>query len=837
MVMRNQPVRSEATGGQHHRSGARHPGTLALLFAALLLAAASLGQTPAAPQPAGDPRADRLLVVDCLLPGQIRHLGQRTVYVSPRRPARLPARDCEIRGGEYVAYDRADLRSALTAWLPLAEQGDFEAQVIVGEMYERGMGVAADFASALAWYRRAADAGNRRAQINLGYLYERGLGVPADAAIALDWYRRAAGREVAILLDPPRAPGPPAAPAAGAAPVVDGAGSEQLQARTRELEAALEQLRSELAASRRELDDSQQQLAASRSQAEAAQQQMARSRAQLEASRAELEAARSSAAVADSRAAEAQRTLESAERTGTDRSNEVAALQQELERRSREAAVIEQELAAARTENNRRQQELAQTRTESAAARAAAGEERSRLALTAARLAESERQLAAQRAATDRLGRELGATAALASTRQQQAGDIERRLTQAEAEAAARRQEAERLGRALSSAEATAAAQQARLEELQRSVAAGLLAGPEIALVMPELKQTRDIVPVARAAGGEAQVVGRVTAPAGVVAVTVNEQPVKPNDLGVFSLVIPLAATEAPVSIVAVDRQGKRSELRFLLRGDTVRPPAADRTAASGSRALAASVDFGSYHALIIGNNDYRHLPDLASPINDATELARLLERRYGFRTTVLQNADRYQILSALNTLRESLTAKDNLLVFYAGHGELDEVNQRGHWLPVDAERDSTANWIPSTAVTDILNIMRAKQILLVVDSCYAGALTRSSVARLRTGMTADEQLHWFRTMASKRSRTVLTSGGIAPVLDAGAGRHSVFAKALLEVLEASQDTLDGQRLYREVAARVAYAAANLRFEQVPEYAPIRHAGHEAGEFFLIPRS
>ena len=66
-------------------------------------------------------------------------------------------------------------------------------------------------------------------------------------------------------------------------------------------------------------------------------------------------------------------------------------------------------------------------------------------------------------------------------------------------------------------------------------------------------------------------------------------------------------------------------------------------------------------------------------------------------------------------------------------------------------------------------------------------------------------------------------------------GRHSVFAKALLEVLEANADILDGQRLHRDVAARVAYAAANLRFDQVPEYAPIRYAGHEAGEFFLVP--
>jgi hypothetical protein len=330
-----------------------------------------------------------------------------------------------------------------------------------------------------------------------------------------------------------------------------------------------------------------------------------------------------------------------------------------------------------------------------------------------------------------------------------------------------------------------------------------------------------------------------VTAPAGLVSLTVNDRAATANEHGIFSDQIALPNVETPVRIVAVDQQGKRVELSFILRNTT-------RAAAAGPSSTARrlddapvpvrpAIDFGKYHALIIGNNDYQSLPDLTSPVADATALAEVLKDRYHFQTTLLVNATRYQILSALNKLRESLTEKDNLLVYFAGHGELDEVNQRGNWLPVDAERDSNANWIPTTAITDILNILRAKQVLVVVDSCYAGALTRSSVARLNAGMTAAEREHWLKTMASKRARTVLTSGGLAPVMDTGGGQHSVFAKALLDVLTANNDILDGQRLHREVAARVAYAAASMQFDQVPEYAPIRFAGHEAGEFFLVP--
>lgn len=728
----------------------------AVMSGSALVAAFALAAEPSS-TPAADPgRADLLLVVDCLLPGQVRTLGQRTTYVSARRPARLTARDCQIRGGEYVAYDRADLKSALGAWLPLAGQGDLEARVIVGEVYERGMGVAPDYAEAARWYRLAAEAGSRRAQVNLGHLYETGRGVAQDPQAALDWYRRAAGRDVPIELDATPAPEKPAE-------VV------LVESRTRELEAALEKLRAELA-------ESQQALGQTSGRAQAAEAQ---------------------AADAEKRAREAEQRLAAVPAptpvppAPPDRTAEIAALQHELANRAADARALAQELDAARRANAQRQEALAQARQDTDAARAAAAEERRKL------------------------------------------DDAGARLLAREAELVAQRQESERLGRALAEAATLAQTRQAELERLERPVPVVTMAGPEVVIVEPALTRTRDIVPVATAAAGERRVVGRVTAPAGIVSITVNDRSVEANEFGVFTTNVTMPAGDLPVVVAAVDRQGKRNETRFLLRAAAAQAPQAAAAAAASPRP--AGVDFGSYHALIIGNNDYRTLPDLASPISDATDLATLLRSRYGFKTTLLLNADRYQILSALNTLRETLTDKDNLLLYYAGHGELDEVNQRGHWLPVDAERDSTANWIPSTAITDILNIMSARQILLVADSCYSGALTRSSVGRLATGMTDEERAHWLRTMATRRSRTALTSGGLAPVMDAGAGRHSVFARALLDVLGANTEILDGQRLHREVAARVAYAAANLRFDQVPEYAPIRFAGHEAGEFFLVP--
>ena len=134
----------------------------------------------------------KLEIVDCLLPGVVRHIGN-TTYLSARRPTRTTAGECHIRGGEYTAYDRADTKSALRVWMEAANSGDPEAMVSVGEIYERGIGGAPNYEAAVIWYQKAADKGFSRGLFDLGTLYEQGLGVEKDSLKALNLYRQAWG--------------------------------------------------------------------------------------------------------------------------------------------------------------------------------------------------------------------------------------------------------------------------------------------------------------------------------------------------------------------------------------------------------------------------------------------------------------------------------------------------------------------------------------------------------------------------------------------------------------------------------------------------------------------
>lgn len=659
-------------------------------------------QMPAPPSDAAQTRpeaaasssrsADALYVVDCLLPGQIRKLGRAMTYLTPRRPIKTSAQDCEIRGGEYVSYDRSDYATALKVWLPLAQEGDRVAQTYVGEIYEKGLGVASDYTLAAAWYRKAAEQGETRAQINLGHLYEKGLGVEKDPVAALQWYRKASGLSEAITLD--------------------------------------------------------------------------------------------------------SATL------NTNRQEELKALQQEVEASRRESVAL-------RTQLQRTQQQLIDTRQA---------------------LAQRQTDMATAQQALTAAQQELAVQKQQAATRH--TGDVQRletQLQQREADLARQQQELTSLRQTLARLEGEAEQQRAQLAAAQSPKVS--VAGPSIEIIDPPLVGTRGLSVVRVSPDLQERkrvIVGRVTAPAGLLTFTVNDREETVNDRGLFRVAVPVQRSMVPVKVVAIDAQGTRTSVEFQLTAEATPGPPAPAPPAK-------PVGYGAYHALIIGNQTYSHWPRLNTPEQDARKAAYLLGTKYGFKTTVLLNATRYDIVQALNELRKTLTERDNLLIYYAGHGHLDKAIDRGYWVPVDGHLDSNVNWISTLAVTDILSAMSARHILVVADSCYAGALTRSALARLEAGRSEAARSHWLKVMAEKRSRTVLTSGDLQPVLDSGGGDHSVFAKAFLDVLATNAEMLEGQRLHREIAARVAYAASAEMADQVPQYAPIRFAGHEAGDFIFVP--
>ena len=902
--------------------GAPLPAALGALFVGVLAGCAAQPSTPELAE-TDRPDAEALLAVDCLLPSQIRKLGQSLTYLAPRRAIKTAARDCEIRGGEYVSYDRANYATALKVWLPQAKEGDAAAQTYVGEIYEKGLGLPPDYKVAEHWYAKAAEQGYSRAQINLGYLYEKGLGVERDITTALNWYRKASGlsggdlefassieiasreaqaQELAALREEVKsqdqqsealrrqldaaeqqlaqrrqelalaeedsealrvaladkrqtAGAPTAAEAAANADIAAQLETERRQLAAREAKAAEQQkqLDQKLRAAEAQQQRLLEQLERERVQARSLRQQLAEKQGDLRERRSGL----AQAEAERDEAREALASLQANQASQTAASEEIQRLTQVLsdreamvERQRQEMAWLETEVAQQRELLTKdleaaqkreqtlqqsleaRSQEIASVRSELNEAQAALSQTHEELKARDAKIAQTERELEVERERAAQQVKQASADAA-ARTR-----ELEAQLRQREAEIAKQKAAIDQLQVSINEQKSEVASLQQPTELAFAPIAPTIeTIGPTIEIIEPPLAVTRGVPSVTlRASIPELEIIGRVTTPESLLTFRVNDSPASVDKDGLFQVTMPVRKAETPVSVVAVDKSGHRSAVDFLLIPAAQQDRAAKTEASTAARTQpAVEVEFGDYYALVIGNNQYLNLPDLSTAANDATAVGQILRDKYGFQTEVLLNADRYSILSALNKYRETLTEKDNLLIYYAGHGELDTANQRGHWLPVDAEAESTANWISNIAITDILNIMSAKHILVVADSCYAGAMTRSSLARLPAGMSDETRVKWYKAMTLTRTRVVLTSGGLEPVLDAGGGEHSVFAQAFLQVLQDNDQILEGWRLYREVREEVKRAALAFRVDQEPQYAPIQYAGHEAGEFLFLP--
>ncbi|MGH9464596.1 MAG: caspase family protein, partial [Thermoanaerobaculia bacterium] len=245
------------------------------------------------------------------------------------------------------------------------------------------------------------------------------------------------------------------------------------------------------------------------------------------------------------------------------------------------------------------------------------------------------------------------------------------------------------------------------------------------------------------------------------------------------------------------------------------------------------ALSFGRYHALVIGNSTYRALPALPTAANDARAVAEVLRSRYGFEVELLLDATRFDIMRALNGLRETLNADDNLLVYYAGHARREEGGAAAYWQPVDAEPGSPANWIPTDLVSEHLDLVPARHVLVVADAHFSGLRTRSSIAQLPAGKTEEERYYAIRLLLDKRCRLVLTSGEPAPRPGPPPGERSVFATAFVETLRHNQGLLESSLLYRELNRELTATAGS----QPLELAAMQWARSEVSEFFFVSQA
>ncbi|UCH22901.1 MAG: caspase family protein [Deltaproteobacteria bacterium] len=309
---------------------------------------------------------------------------------------------------------------------------------------------------------------------------------------------------------------------------------------------------------------------------------------------------------------------------------------------------------------------------------------------------------------------------------------------------------------------------------------------------------------------------GRATDKNGIVEVFVNKMEANLDEKGNFDIGILLGVGKNDIVVSAMDTYENRVTKTFSITREALAEPQKDQKPKTSSE---------QYYALVIGNDQYQYIRKLETAKRDARDVAKTLKQVYGFETKILLDATRNDIVQAINEIRKSLKEDDNLLIYYAGHGEFDKTANKAYWLPVDARSDDDTNWILADRITSNIRRISSKHILVVADSCYSGTFTRRAVTDLASAEVRDRYL---KKMRAKKSRTLLASGGNEPVSDIGANCHSVFAAAVLQGLKGMEkDIFTAEELfYEHVKERVAGNA-----DQTPEYNIIRNSGHDGGDF------
>ena len=240
----------------------------------------------------------------------------------------------------------------------------------------------------------------------------------------------------------------------------------------------------------------------------------------------------------------------------------------------------------------------------------------------------------------------------------------------------------------------------------------------------------------------------------------------------------------------------------------------------------------GAYRALIIGINDYKdpNIPDLKTPVNDAQAMGKLLHERYGFQVELLldRKATKEAIFRALRSLTSTTTADESVLIYYAGHGDLDRLTNEGWWIPSDAKGGDPVTYLDNVLVQTYIRSMKARHVLLISDSCYSGTLFGQS--RAMPPVVGDK---YYLDLYNEKSRWGMTSGNRTPVSDQGSGGHSIFAYQLLKELRNNEKPyITTQEIYTIIAPIISNNS-----EQTPICRPIRNAGDQGGEFVFVASS
>lgn len=201
--------------------------------------------------------------------------------------------------------------------------------------------------------------------------------------------------------------------------------------------------------------------------------------------------------------------------------------------------------------------------------------------------------------------------------------------------------------------------------------------------------------------------------------------------------------------------------------------------------------------ALILATGTYAdsRITALKSPVPDAERLRLLLTRKDvgPYEVTMLSDAGLMAQRVAIERYFQSADPDDTLLLFISGHGDKDADGDL-YFLAQDTDRDLlSATAIGAHFVSRQAARSRAKQKVLVIDTCYSGAFAKGHV--FKSGEAAITAEDFGSETSDGRGTAIITAASstqLASEAAAGGRMQSRFTRHLIEGIETGAADVNG---------------------------------------------
>ena len=255
--------------------------------------------------------------------------------------------------------------------------------------------------------------------------------------------------------------------------------------------------------------------------------------------------------------------------------------------------------------------------------------------------------------------------------------------------------------------------------------------------------------------------------------------------------------------------------------------------------ALTTEDIYDNSYALIIGIDKYENVQPLNYAVKDAESIQDILVNTFDFpednvRLLTNEDATKQNILQAFSDITTKAEDKDRVLIYFAGHGDTDDLpegGEMGYLLPVDGDNENL--FLSSIAMDDLKRISlmsKAKHLLYLVDACYGGLLTIGT-----RGLDSKTTTDFIEKITKNKSRQIITAGGRGEqVIEKSEWGHSAFTLNLNRGLKDgnadmnSDGYITANELGMFLSEKVTIDSEN---QQTPQYG--RMASQE-GEFVFV---